>query len=408
MRVGMRAALRVREFRALWLAEAQSAAGDQLATVAVTMTVWDRTGSAWWSSLAFAGAVFVPALAGLLLAPLADRWPRRGLLAGCCLLQALLVAAMVLPGLPLVAMVVLVGLAQSLQGASNAASGALTRVVLVDDRLYDQAQAVRAMTVNALMLAGLAVAGLLVLTVGTRAALLLDAVTYLVAALIVWAGVRARPAAGAGERRRWSGALRLVFAERRLRLLLGLSCLVGTVVVPEGIAAALVAEAGAGPAAIGWLLAADPAGYVLGSFVLSRWVPAPVRRRWLGALAVASPAVLVVFALRPPLAVCIGVLVLSGALGAYQITAAALYGGWVPDRVRGGAIGVARTALRLAQGLGVIAGGALAEAAGSAHLAVVVAGLVGVGLGIGPLLGWRALGRTATDGPGSAVVPAVG
>lgn len=48
--VGARGAERVRlpwgEFQALWLGEAISIVGDQLAKVAVAMSVFDRTGSA--------------------------------------------------------------------------------------------------------------------------------------------------------------------------------------------------------------------------------------------------------------------------------------------------------------------------------------------------------------------------
>ncbi|HEY7592819.1 MAG TPA: MFS transporter, partial [Actinophytocola sp.] len=72
---GFSAVLAVPEFRALWLAEAQSVFGDQLAKVALTILVYDRTGSALLAATAYA-LTFLSALAGGLgLSQLADRFP---------------------------------------------------------------------------------------------------------------------------------------------------------------------------------------------------------------------------------------------------------------------------------------------------------------------------------------------
>src|SRR5438128_2874772 len=110
------AVLAVTEFRALWLAEAQSIAGDQLAKVALMILVYGRTGSAWWAAAVYA-LTFLPALAGGLgLAQLADRFPRRSLMVVCATVQAGLVGLMAIPGMPiwtLCVLVVGVGLVQS-------------------------------------------------------------------------------------------------------------------------------------------------------------------------------------------------------------------------------------------------------------------------------------------------------
>jgi len=97
--VGFTALLRIREFRLLWLADAQSLLGDQLARVALSVLVYDRTGSGLVTAAVYA-LTFLPALAGgVLLGPLADRLPRRGLLIGGDLIRAALLAAMALPAL---------------------------------------------------------------------------------------------------------------------------------------------------------------------------------------------------------------------------------------------------------------------------------------------------------------------
>ena len=96
---GFTAVLAVREFRALWFAEAQSIFGDQLAKVALTILVYDRTGSALWAALVYA-LTFLSALAGGLgLSQLADRFPRRQLMVTCTAAQAVLVGLMAIPGM---------------------------------------------------------------------------------------------------------------------------------------------------------------------------------------------------------------------------------------------------------------------------------------------------------------------
>ncbi|HEX3649899.1 MAG TPA: MFS transporter [Pseudonocardiaceae bacterium] len=377
----MGAVLAVREFRALWLAEAVSVAGDQLAKVALALTVYNRTGSALWTAVVYALS-FLPALAGGLgLAYLADLYPRRTVMVTGSVAQAVFVAVMALPGMPLAAMCALlvgVGVAQA---PAMAAQNALTREVFTQDESYYRSQDLRGITTNTVMLLGLAGAGLLVAAVGGSTALFADAGTFAVAAVLVRLFAHQRPVPVTGRGRgSWSAGLRYVSREPRLRVLLWLSWVVGLAVVPEGLAAPLAAQLGAPPGAVGWLLAADPLGYVVGAFVLSRFVPTPLRQRWVGVLATASVAILLFFALPLSLAAALVLLALAGAAGAYQITVGASFISWVPNAVRGSAYGVARTGLRVAQGVGVAAGGALAEAMGSATGAVVVAGAVGVAL----------------------------
>ena len=60
--------LAVSEFRALWMAQLLSAAGDQLARVAITVLVYDRTHSALWSAATYAVTLLPWVLGGLMLA----------------------------------------------------------------------------------------------------------------------------------------------------------------------------------------------------------------------------------------------------------------------------------------------------------------------------------------------------
>lgn len=76
----MPAPLRGAAFRSVWLAGLVSDAGDWLLLIALPVVVYDLTGSALGTSLAF----LVELAPGIVLAPLAgwcaDRWDRRRML----------------------------------------------------------------------------------------------------------------------------------------------------------------------------------------------------------------------------------------------------------------------------------------------------------------------------------------
>ncbi len=67
----------VAEFRALWLAQLLSVIGDQLARVALTVLVYDRTRSALLAAVTFVVSIVPTFVGGVTLAWLADRYPRR-------------------------------------------------------------------------------------------------------------------------------------------------------------------------------------------------------------------------------------------------------------------------------------------------------------------------------------------
>ena len=67
----------VAEFRALWMAQLLSVIGDQLARVALTVLVYDRTRSALLAAVTFVVSIVPTFVGGMTLAWLADRYPRR-------------------------------------------------------------------------------------------------------------------------------------------------------------------------------------------------------------------------------------------------------------------------------------------------------------------------------------------
>src|SRR5215831_9087758 len=95
----------VAEFRALWMAQLLSVVGDQLARVALTVLVYDRTRSALLAAITFAVSIVPTFIGGVTLAWLADRYPRLGVMIACDIVRGVIVLVMAIPGLPLAALV---------------------------------------------------------------------------------------------------------------------------------------------------------------------------------------------------------------------------------------------------------------------------------------------------------------
>ena len=76
-RTSFRDVFAIAEFRALWTAQLLSVVGDQLARVALTVLVYDRTRSSLLAAVTFAVSIVPTFIGGLTLAWLADRYPRR-------------------------------------------------------------------------------------------------------------------------------------------------------------------------------------------------------------------------------------------------------------------------------------------------------------------------------------------
>ena len=247
----------VREFRALWFSEILSVAGDRLALVALTLLVYDRTRSPLLAALAYAAGYLPWVVGGLFLADLADRRPRRSVMITCDAARAVLVAVMVLPGMPLAALVALLFAATMFTPLDAAARAAITPDILPGEH-YALGVAVGQTTLNTAQVAGAVGGGVAVIFIGARFSLALDAVTFLLSALLVGLGIRARSAAARPESgqqsplARMRDGFRLVFTDRALRTITLLAWLVVFYTIPEGVAAPYAARRAPGRSVPAW------------------------------------------------------------------------------------------------------------------------------------------------------------
>jgi MFS family permease len=387
------------EFRVMWVAQAISLLGNQLAQVALSILVYHRTHSAFLTAVAYALTYLPPIIGGPVLSGLADLFPRRTIMICFDLLRLLLVAAMAVPGIPLWVLCVLVT-GTTLSGVPfSAARTALLPDVLPGDMLA-LGTAIGNVTDQFSQVIGFTAGAVIVAWLDPYRALLLDALTFAVSALLVAGWVTRRPAPprefadgreplhgqepGDGPslwpRTLWSrtyAGMRLVARNPVLRLLVLFGWLGGFYVLPEALAAPYAHALQRGPVAVGLLMAAMPTGTVFGALILVRLIPPARRLALLGWLAMLACAPLIGSAARPPLPTVLALLTLAGIGSCYQIIAVTAFLQQLPDAGRGAAFGFAASGLLAAQGLGFLLGGAAAQAIGPQPV-VAIAGVAGL------------------------------
>lgn len=394
-RVTWREIFGVREFRGMFYAQLASLIGDQLAKVALAILVYDKTNSPLLAALTY-GVTFLPALlSGPLLGVLADTRPRRSLMIACDLTRAAVVALMLVPGLPVAALLALLFAVSALDPPFNAARAALLPDVLTGER-YAVGQALTGLTLQVAQVVGFGAGGVLVATLTPRGALAVDVGSFLVSAAVLRLTVAHRPAPAApGDISRWvliSAGAREVLSAPLLRNLIGITAAsFAMIIATEGLAVSYAHQLGRGDTSVGLLTAAVPIGASLGLVALAR-VPTQRRMPILRLLAVLWPLPLIATILRPPVAVTIALWIVTGALSAFQLIGNVLFAQALTGANRGRAFAFAQSLLIAVQGLGVIIAGALAELTSPAD-AVGLMALVGL-LACGGLT--LSLGRMAS------------
>ncbi|MCE7002885.1 MFS transporter [Kibdelosporangium philippinense] len=381
--VRLTAVLCVREFRGLWLAELLSVGGDQLARVAVAVLVYRETESATWTTLSYA-MTFLPNLLGsVFLASLADRFKKRELIVATDLCRGVLAAAMAIPGLPLPVLGVLIALLSFAGGPFKAAQLSLMYQVL--GRQYVQGLSVRSISTQLAQLIGFAAGGAVLTLVSPYAVLGFNAVTFVIAAALVRLTVHSRP--GTNHRRSTSGVVQLIWRDPRLRGLIALAWMVGLFVVPEGLAAPYAGELAAGLAAVGFLMAADPAGSIIGAWLSARMTER-ARERMLVPFAILAGVPLILCVLQPGVLISVLLWGISGvASTAYLIETQAAFVKRVPEYCRGTAVGLGSAGVQASQGVAIALGGVVADAL-SPSAAVALAGLSGAGIAVLVGMSW--------------------
>ena len=412
----------IREFRWLTTAQTLSFLGDQFAQVAIAILVYDRTRSPLLTAAAYALTYLPPIAGGPLLSGLADRFPRRRVMVACDLLRVATVGLMAFPGMPFWGLCALL-FCTVLFGAPFFSARAALLPDILPPRQLGLGSAISNLVHQSTQILGFVAGAAVVAALGPYRTLQVDALTFGISALVAVVAVRPRPAPvrraarSRGQhrtaRRRSArhsmttvqgrpapdgvSGMRIVFGNRTLRTLVFFGWLAGFYVIPEGLAApyahALGGSALGGHAiTAGLLMASVPAGTALGALAIGR-LARPSTQLWaMGWLAVMSCAPLIVSMWDPPLWAILPLWVLAGVGGSFQVIAIPAFARALSPETRGRAFGVAQSGLYAVQGLGILAGGALADILG-APAAVGLSGVAGVAAAAVLATAWTRLRR---------------
>jgi MFS family permease len=361
----------VREYRAVYLALIANWIGEYLSRAAITVLVFQQTGSVLLSAASFAISYLPWIAGGPVLAALAERYPYRRVMVTCDVSRMALMVLVAIPGMPIALVLILLFLAMLGSPPTQAARSALLPLLLNRDRLVI-ALAANATTGQAAQVVGYLAGATLAAAINPRLVVLLVAVAFGISAALIATGVRNRPAARNGQQRphllRETGeGFQIVFGDGVLR---PIAMLVITLtifaIVPEGLAAAWAAQTNSDPATRGFdqgmIMAAGPVGWVIGGVVFSRFVGPAVRQRLIRPLAIIAPLALVPSVLAPSAEIVALLTALSGvAQGAIMPTLNGQFVLALRHGYRARAFAVIQGGMQLAQGFAVIATGVLAE-----------------------------------------------
>ncbi len=382
---------RAPQFTYLFLATLGSGLGTGIAVIALTVDVFDRTGSGKWVA-ALLIADFLPMLLiGLLLGPLVDRLSRRRLLVASDLARFLIFCALPFANSP--------ALIVALAGATGFATGFFRPAVyagmpnLVDEADLPNANGLFQTVENATWMLGPLLGGVLLSVAGPDAAYVVNAVTFLVsAALILRISERSlqdAPAESAGHWRDLAAGFGVVLRSRAL-----LTVLVAWTIVNVANAGVNVAEVAlakvsfdAGDFGLGLLMACSGAGLMTGSFLggtfVDRWRTSHV---YGGALALMGVGVGLAAA-APSVWLAAACVVVSGfGNGVASVCNPVLVQRGAPDRLRGRAFTVIMSVNFAALAIGMVAAGALTDAIGARAVWAVAAAVYAVAAGIAIVL----------------------
>ena len=275
----MLSVLRRRNFALLWTGGLVSVAGDWVLNAALPFFVYAETEStvatAGMIVARLAPSIVVGSVAGVFV----DRWNRKRVLVWANLLQAAVVALLLLvPGQGWLGVVFVVAGAQAVLAAFSSPSESALLPTLVEGSELVAANALNTLNNRLGRLAGAPLGGLLLAQVGLEVVVVVDAATFLVAAALIapisapWTPRAVVGAASAWESfvREWLQGLRLVGRDRTIALLFvvfGLMTFGGTMLDP--LTVAWVRDVlDAGPQVFAWILTVHAASGIVGSLLV--------------------------------------------------------------------------------------------------------------------------------------------
>jgi hypothetical protein len=405
---GMRATLRIAEFRALLISYVINRAGDVFGALALAVVVLGTTKSAIAVAALFLATQFVPGLVGPFLVARVGALPSGRVLPLCYLVEACLFLALaaVARHVGVTVILVLALVDGTLAFTGRSVTRATTASTLMPHDLMPEGKAAFNLALAVATVAGPVLAGAVLALLGPSTALAADGVSFLIAATLIACtpGLRARNdsgGVGASSHRQVRASLRYIAGDATLRVLIfgeGLAFIFFYLVVPVTVVYA-VRSLHAGPVGYAAILASWGAGAVIGSTVHIRLA----RRVGHAAILISTAAVALAYlgtALAPTLLFACAASVVGGiGNGTQWASVETAVHQFVDERFRLPVAAVLESMAALAPGAGILMGGAL-TALFSPRAAYLAAGL-----GLVALIAVAALSRARGIDRASGLAP---
>jgi Major Facilitator Superfamily len=362
-----------RDYRLIWLAQLLSTAGDWATRLALAVVVLHRTGSATMASLVVGASLVAWLGPGQLLAQFADLYGRRLVMVLSDVLRAAVFLSL---ALPVPTWVLLVGAAVAgLAGPPFAAARAAATRELVPVQEYGPAMALAALTADAGTVIGYALGGAILAVATPEGALVLNAATFAISAVLVarLPETHERPDADYRTVTVLRAGAAAVFGQPLVRM----AVIVGVLAAASGVGieALVVVYNVRDLHGAAWAPGALLAGVAASSFVVTSLLPNSGRRsrllRSAGLTSLIGAAVAGGGFLTGSHVGAVLAIIASGAFYAVLSPANVVAGPLLPTAVRASAFSVLMGVLVIAQTLGASASGLLADHLSTAHAAAL-------------------------------------
>lgn len=353
-----------REFRVLFGGNVVTILAETMTMLALSVLVFQATGSPLWSAVAFTAGFVPQAVGGAFLLSLADRLPPRTAIVAGNLLRVAVCLVLALAPLPVagaLGVVVAVGCVRPVFAA--AAAGLLSEVL--DGDRYVLGRSAFTVAMSAAQIASLGGGGTLLALFGPRGVMYAAAALAAIGAAWTYAGLRPRSPRRTGRGSAVRESLRrnrdLLARPVVRRFLLGFWLPVSFLTGAESLSVAYTAARGHGTDLGAWLLATLPVGMLVGNLVVGRALAPPTRERLTFPLVLLVGLPLLPLAVPVPMWLVFPLVGLSASGLAYELGLQRAFVDEVGDDVRGQALGLLSTGLMTGQGLGALLVGAVAD-----------------------------------------------
>jgi MFS family permease len=360
--------LRIHDMRRVWISQVLSEVGDWAARFALAVLVYDRSGSPFLTAATLA-VTYLPYLLSPIITPIAQRYSLRRMMIGSDVIRMFLFALIALP-LPTWALLVLAFTAGLATPPFEAARTAVIPEAAGEDRMAD-GYALSNVTFQTAQALGLAVGGGLLLLIGPEAALIMNAASFGVSAvLLVGISAGRQPPPPEPPITRTRNAFTLMSRRGLLRQMLVFFLLLALAdAAISGLLPVFLRSEQVNPIVMAALIATAPLiGAFSGTVVPREGTPTRLMRISCTITVLAASPAAVLFALAGTGAGWSTVLLALAAVAAFGVTIAAdvptMTGSMmmVPDELRAPFVSIVQPGLMGIQAFGALAAGAVASA----------------------------------------------